>query len=506
MGRRGFATVASVVCALAVLPCAAIAQSVPNIVFASDRDGTYDIWKMNPDGTGQVKLAGTPTAHEFSPVPSPDGTKIAFIRGDGACCGEPEGLLITMNADGTGQQTLTFAANDPSWSPSGATLAFGSIGHSGRDGQVWRIDADGTDEIPLTDVDFPARSNYGTSWSPDGARIAFHAVLGDLDPANEGIWTVNPDGTGLVQLTQTFDSADTDPDWSPSGTKIAFARFQELWTMNQDGTGQQDLTTPGREPAWSPDGSQIAYFGSIGGADQEIARVNADGTGATQLTSNTASDVDPEWLLVPAGYPRPKGASPMRIALTIAYPQCTTPDLTHGSPLSSPSCSSPQHESDYLTVGTADANSLPPRSEAGLRLDTIVGNPATPGDQADVRIRSFVDDVFTKPGLADYIGDVRTQLTIRVTDRDNSGPAPNTGTLTVAIGFNTPCTANTDPQEGSACTLDTTWDALIPGLVKEGKRTIWQLDQVELQDAGADANATTTGDNTVLARPGVFIP
>ena len=69
MGLRGLGILACVICALVVLPAAASAQqAAPKIVFASDRDGTYDIWTMNPDGTGQVKLGGSPTADDFSPV------------------------------------------------------------------------------------------------------------------------------------------------------------------------------------------------------------------------------------------------------------------------------------------------------------------------------------------------------------------------------------------------------------------------------------------------------
>ena len=49
---------------------------------------------------------------------------------------------MIMNSDGTGEQIVTFGANDPSWSPIGDMLSFGSIGHSLRDGEVWRISAD----------------------------------------------------------------------------------------------------------------------------------------------------------------------------------------------------------------------------------------------------------------------------------------------------------------------------------------------------------------------------
>ena len=58
----------------------------------------------------------------------------------------------------------------------------------------------------------------------------------------------------------------------------------------------------------------------------------------------------------PPGYPRPEGASPLRVSLVPAYQECTAPDRTHGPPLAFPSCASPQQESSELTVGTPDAN------------------------------------------------------------------------------------------------------------------------------------------------------
>src|SRR4026208_1543795 len=130
---RVVGVLAVAVFALVVLPAGAGAQVAPKIVFASDRDGTYDIWTMNPDGSGQAKLAGSPTADDFSPVASADGTKIAFIRGPrataggGGSSGGREGDLMSMNAGGTGERMVTFGANDPSWSPDGEELSFGSV-------------------------------------------------------------------------------------------------------------------------------------------------------------------------------------------------------------------------------------------------------------------------------------------------------------------------------------------------------------------------------------------
>ena len=67
-----------------------------------------------------------------------------------------------------------------------------------------------------------------------------------------------------------------------------------------------------------------------------------------------------------------------------------------------------------------------------------------------------------------------------------------------------PC-ATTGTTEGSTCSAATTADALIPGFVVEGKRSVWQLDKVEVFDGGPDGDVATP-DNTLFATQGVFVP
>ena len=59
---------------------------------------------------------------------------------------------------------------------------------------------------------------------------------------------------------------------------------------------------------------------------------------------------------------------------------------------------------------------------------------------------------------------------------------------------------------GSTCNLSTTLNAAFPGASRGGKRSIWELDAVRIYDGGADGDGDTTADNTVFARPGIFIP
>ncbi len=79
--------------------------------------------------------------------------------------------------------------------------------------------------------------------------------------------------------------------------------------------------------------------------------------GAFDTTSNGGYDAFVTKLdFSPAGYPRPRGASPLRVSLTPAYKSCSSPNSVHGAPLAGPSCTHPVPASSYLTVGTFDAN------------------------------------------------------------------------------------------------------------------------------------------------------
>jgi hypothetical protein len=120
----------------------------------------------------------------------------------------------------------------------------------------------------------------------------------------------------------------------------------------------------------------------------------------------------------------------------------------------------------------------------------------------------FMDDVFTN-ALADYAGELRAHLSLRITDKDNTpnpgGPGAAT-TTEIPLDVIAACVPVADPQEGSACTATTAADAIAPGTVKESRRTIWALGRVELYDGGADGDANTPAGDTLFATQGIFIP
>jgi hypothetical protein len=208
----------------------------------------------------------------------------------------------------------------------------------------------------------------------------------------------------------------------------------------------------------------------------------------------------------PVGYPRPISASPFRVSLVPSYAKCTAPNATHGPPLDQPSCRLPVQASQFLTVGTPDANGEPPVSVGSLRLGAIVGNPATLEDEADFKITHVFNDIRKRVDRSDYAGELRVLLSARITDRLN-GPSATEAATVADLSF--PATVGCEPTpgpEGSDCTLTTTANTVMPGAVTEGKRAIWALERVAVYDGGADGQAATTDGNTLFATQGVFVP
>jgi Tol biopolymer transport system component len=225
------------------------------IAFSSNRDGNWEIYVMNADGSGVTRLTTNRSADDAAPVWSPDASRIAFHTNR-----DDNYEIYVMNADGSGQTNLTKESGSedayPSWAPDGSRIVFAS------EGDLYTMRADGSQQARLTsgktDDQFPA-------WSPDGTKIALAASVG----SKTFIDVVNADGTGRTRLTR--GGLDVEPRWSKDGSKIAYADFKtglgHIVVMNADGTGATPLTgAPKRadyDPSWSPDGTKILFAGYV---------------------------------------------------------------------------------------------------------------------------------------------------------------------------------------------------------------------------------------------------
>jgi len=256
------------------------------LAFLSD-DTLYGI---NADGTGLVDI--TPSLGALCFAWAPDSSKIAFV-GWGSCYRLPCYDIYQVNPDGSGLIRLTYTNSfkgNLSWSPDGTQCVFSSEKPSGSGTGIYVVNTDGTDPEFLTDGADPL-------YSPDGTKIAFHK---GSSTTSFSLYSMNPDGTGQVQIFPLDVRGET---WSPDSQKLAFEYYEEVYTINADGTNLinlSKLSSHDESPTWSHDSSQIAFQSDRNALDQAMRLyiINADGTGLTPLTTDDSTsrrDSIPKW-------------------------------------------------------------------------------------------------------------------------------------------------------------------------------------------------------------------
>jgi dipeptidyl aminopeptidase/acylaminoacyl peptidase len=398
-------------------PVSETVQALGKIAFASDRDGNFEIYLMDTDGGGQTRLTESP-GEDYSPAWSPDGTRLVFVS-----TRDGNAEIYTMNRDGTGQTRLTNnSAGDitPAWSPDGSQIAFVS-NREGND-DIFLMNVDGANQTNIT-VN-PADDN-SPAFSPGGESIAFSSnrFEGQFD-----IYVMNATRIAVTRLT-IADGTDITPGWS--GQQITFQSDRddnnEIYKMESNGTNQTRLTNHPEidvDPAQSTDGSKIAFSSSRDG-NLEVYLMNPDGTGLVRLTNNNAADIEPA--IQPNGVinpPPPQGASTI---------QFSSSDYTAGE--AQPSATlfvTRNNTSDGASVDFATVNgSATNRTDYTYNFGTL---RFAPGEATKNIMVLLTDDVFIEPDetftvtLSHPTGAVLGSLntaTLTILDNDTARPRTN---------------------------------------------------------------------------------
>jgi hypothetical protein len=497
-----------------------------NIFFTSERDGNREIYSMRPDGSDQTDLSHNSATDDWAESQGDGGVHFASNR-----TGDFD--IYSMNSFGSVVVGTPRPGND-------IQPALGLC-------KAWVSDRDGNNEIYSDCVSGASPGNYTAnpasdtepSWFPNGGLgFVFSSDRDGNSEIYEMYWDDSNDlfirgEPGHLFRVTTNPATDSAPSFSPnSDGRLLFETTRdgnyEVYVMASDGTltNLTNNAASDRKPAWSPDGSKIV-FQSLRDGNFEIYAMNADGTGVTRLTNSSGADVNPVWGATSYfGYPRAKGATPIRVSLVPAYRQCTAPNESHGAPLTFPSCNAHipdlRQTSSALTIGSPDANGATANSIGSLRLDVMPG-AAGPPDDSDVALKLKISDVRCLPPTAaavcssanlqdgpDYSGEVQARVGVRLTDHTPSVDPPESTTTedfsvaATSVCVNTPG-PNAPAQTGGICSLATSINAVIPGAVVDGARATWQLDQVQVYDGGPDGDVDTA-DNSLFESQGVYIP
>jgi Tol biopolymer transport system component len=230
-----------------------------SIVFSSSRGGSsFTLWRISASGGMLEPLRGI-GEHAVHPSISRQGNRLAYSSD-----------VLDINiwrielSDSTGQASSptkliasTRQETGPQFSPDGKRIVFDSD-RSGFN-EIWVCDANGANQLQLTNFGGPLVPRGTARWSPDGRRIAFDSRA----EGHSDIYVINAEGGKPRRLT-TGISDDMVPSWSRDGRWIYFASnrsgMRQVWKVAADGGEAMQVTKAGGFAAFeSTDGKFIFY-------------------------------------------------------------------------------------------------------------------------------------------------------------------------------------------------------------------------------------------------------
>lgn len=260
------------------------------ILFTSDRDGDFEIFVMNEDGSGVRQLTFN-TSKDSKARWAPDGRAIYFIRDDAQ--------VWRMDRDGGNQQQIT-DGQSLAVSPDGTQLAIAKFVSFWAARNLFIHDlATGQERLLVDHVG----EDFHADFSPDGSRLVYVNYFIYYGDYYKNLHVVNVDGSGDTALTDYDEFTPGWPDsprWSTDGNRILFSNHGEgqddrLQTIAPDGSNHAGYISSSIgglvSPVWSPDGHWVLT--SLNG---RVIKVDFPYTGGSYLTPTNSAAYATDWL------------------------------------------------------------------------------------------------------------------------------------------------------------------------------------------------------------------
>ncbi|MEE8367931.1 MAG: protein kinase [Thermoanaerobaculia bacterium] len=279
----------------------------------------------------------------------PDGQRMVFLRRDRQTF---DSELVSAGLDGSGEKVLsTLKApdtyDDPVWSPDGKTIAVAVFSFSeGIKAQVMAIPVEGGEAKPISDQTWGGMDEI--SWLPDGSGLVLTAaddpisrsqlwevsypqgvarrITNDLNgyhgtgvtadgktlvtqvmETSSNLWVTEPGADAKPKkITSGTRAVDSGMDWAEDGTIFHGSNRSgtyKIWSMQPEGTGAKQITTGEAidvNPQATPDGLGLTFI-SLRAGTVNVWRSNRDGTNVKQVTSgklefNQQISADGQWI------------------------------------------------------------------------------------------------------------------------------------------------------------------------------------------------------------------